>query len=68
MGRLDMGASQSSVLEKPVDSGEKQPMIHWVDPLRREYSLCGKKLKKFVGIVPEVECVVCDDLKKSRKK
>ena len=43
-------------------------MIHWVDPLRREYSLCGKKLRKLIGIVPEVECVVCDDLKKSRKK
>lgn len=43
----------------------KPPILHWLDPKRPGYALCGWKITKVVGGIDEAECVVCETLKRS---
>lgn len=56
------------VLTKPriVDngSGTTPPMLHWLDPKRDGYALCGWKISKYVYGLEEAECVVCEQMKR----
>jgi hypothetical protein len=57
----------TETLTKPrVDrtTGTAPPMIHWLDPKRPGYALCGTKIVKFLGKIDASDCVVCDQMRR----
>lgn len=54
-------------VERVQGTGGTLPLLHRVDPKRRDHALCGKKLTHLVGPITEAECVVCEDLWRSRR-